>query len=189
MKLDFKNDPFLKQITIRGGVILAIIIIFAIGLYFLKNNIKEKALEISGLQAQSQNLSAIGETFSKLMKDYQTVELYLASVKNLLPTQDEIINFSKDISDLAGTFGVELGFAFEKDGIKKISDGITAIGFSMSLKGDFSKVAEFIIALKDSRYFVDFNAFDITGGSAETIAKGNKAITAIIRGRVFVKNN
>ena len=189
MKLDFKNDPFLKQIAIRCGVILVIIVIFAVSLYFLKNNIKEKALGISGLQAQSQSLSAMGETFSKLMKDYQTVEPYLAAIQNLLPSQNEIINFSKDLSDLAETYKIELGFAFEKDGIKKISDGISAIDFSMSLKGDFSEVEEFIIELKDSRYIIDFNAFDFTGGSADAIAKGNKAISAIVRGRVFIRNN
>lgn len=189
MKLDFKNDIFLREITIRGGIILIIIVIFIVGVYFLKNNIKEKALEISGLQAQSQNLSAMGETFSKLMKDYQAVEPYLASVQTLLPSQNEIINFSRDLSDLSGNFGLELGFAFEKDGIKKISDGISSISFSMSLKGEFSKIEEFIIALKDSRYFIDFSAFDFTGGSSDAIAKGNKSITAIIRGRVFVRNN
>ena len=59
----------------------------------------------------------------------------------------------------------------------------------MSLKGDFSEVEEFIIELKDSRYIIDFNAFDFTGGSADAIAKGNKAISAIVRGRVFIRNN
>jgi hypothetical protein len=189
MKLDFKNDLFLRQVAIKIGIILVVVIISFVAISFLSKNIKEKALNISGLQAQTKNLSTMGETFSKLMKDYQTVEPYLTSVQVLLPSQNEIINFSKDISDLAQTFNIELGFAFEKNEVKKISEGISAVGFSMSLKGDFSKAVEFIIALKDSRYFVDLTAFDFTGGSSDNIAKGVKTISAVVRGRVFIRNN
>ena len=149
MKLDFKNDLFLRQMSVKIGIILVIIILSIISILFLSKNIKEKALHISGLQAQSQSLSSMGESFSKLMKDYQIVEPYLTLVQELLPNQNEIISFSKDLSDLSETFEVELGFAFEKDGVKKISEGISSINFSMSLKGDFPKIEEFIIALKD----------------------------------------
>jgi hypothetical protein len=93
------------------------------------------------------------------------------------------------MSDLAETFGVTLGFSFEKDAIKEVSEGVSTTNFSMSLSGDFSKISEFIISLKESRYFIDFSGFDFTGGSAESIANGNKTISAVVRGRVFMRNN
>jgi hypothetical protein len=189
IKLDFKNDLFLRQLTIKIGVILIIVIMAVVVNIIISGQIKEKTLNISSLQAQSQSMASMGESFSKLMKDFQVVSPYLELVQQLLPSQNQIINFSKDMSDLADTFGVTLGFAFEKDAIKKVSEGVSAINFSMSLSGDFSKISEFIISLKESRYFIDFSSFDFTGGSTESIAKGNKTISAVVKGRVFMRNN
>lgn len=188
IKLDFKNNLFLRQLAIKIGAILIIVIIAIVINVIISGQIKEKVLNISRLQAQGQTMASMGESFSKLMKDFQVASPYLETVQQLLPSQNQIINFSKDMSDLAETFGVTLGFAFEKDGVKKISEGISTISFSMSLSGDFLKISEFIISLKDSRYFIDFSSFDFTGGSAETIAKGNRAISAIVRGRVFMRD-
>lgn len=188
IKLDFKNDLFLKQIAIKIGVVLVVVIVTIVAIVIISGQIKEKAINISSLQAQSRSLASMGEAFSKLMKDFQVVSPYLESVEQLLPSQNQIINFSKDVSDAAESFGVTLGFAFEKDGVKKISEGISAINFSMSLNGDFSKMVEFIISLKESRYFIDFGSFDFTGGSIESVAKGDKTISAIVRGRVFMRN-
>lgn len=188
IKLDFENNLFLRQLSIKIGVILVVVIAAIIINVVISNQISRKALNISSLQAQTQNLASTGEAFSKLMKDFQVATPYLESVQQLLPSQNQIINFSKDMSDLAETFSVTSGLAFEKDGVKKISEGISTIGFSMSLSGDFSKIADFIISLKESHYFIDFSSFDFTGGSAESIAKGNKSISAIVRGRVFMRN-
>lgn len=188
IKLDFKNDLFSKQLATKIGVIFIVVVVAIIAVIILSGQIKEKTISISGLQAQSQTLASQGEAFSRLMKDYQVASPYLESVKQLLPNQNQIISFSKDMADAASSFNVNLGFGFEKEGVKEVSEGVGAISFSMSLSGNFSNIVEFITSLKESRYFVDFNSFDFTGGSADSIIKGDRSISAIIRGRVFIRN-
>lgn len=173
------KEAFIKQITIRLVIFVAIVVIGIIFLVVLGRGIKNKVLGIQDLRRQIEELNLAGEAFSTLAKQHQLIGPYTDDLNNALPTKDKLIEFSKEVFNLASSLNIDLNFLFK--GEESIND-LSAIGFSITFnRVELSGLVSFLQAFKKSHYFVDINSFDISKIS------GTKNFSATINGLVFIK--
>jgi len=179
-----KSNEFLKQILKKSAILIAIFIVLVGFLIILNKNIEKKIQTVQFLRQNIQKLIYTSEAFSALARDSQILTPYLESLRNLVPNRDRVIDFSQDISSLAKSYQLDLGFVFQTETIEAQSQFVP---FVMSLKGDFSNFVAFIDKLKTFPYFVDLDSFDLSGPPIDEIAKGSRSISANIKGKVFMQ--
>lgn len=97
-------------------------------------------------------------------------------LENLLPTQDKLIDFPKDLDGLARINRVDMDFNFGEE-----APGGEAtpghIAFNIIVKGELNNILNFLRAMEGSRYLMEFNAYNLT-------VEG-KNYQAMINGKVF----
>lgn len=175
-------DNFQKILIRKILILIMITFIGLTGIFFLAQKIKKQVNYIQDLQKQISDLINLSETFSRLSKESLIALPYLEYVKNLLPEKPRLINFSKDLGELAKKHNLEYGLALQEETAIK-----NQLSFVMTLKGNFLDFIEFLKELKKFPYYVSLDSFDISGGTPEEVASGIKIFSANIKGRVFVR--
>lgn len=178
--LGISKNSFLGQLVTRLAVLLAIIIASIIILFFISKEIRSKASSIADLRQQIEELNLAGESFAGLLKEYQLISPYADDLKEVLPTKDKLIDFSKESFDLATSLGLDLNFLFKGE---EIVNDLPTVGFSMSFsKASLPSLMKFLEAFKNSHYFIDISSLDIARKPV------GQELSVAINGRIFIKN-
>ena len=173
---------FARQVVIRIAVLVVIIVIAVVILLFLNKDISNKFNEVKKTYAEIQGQYAIGESFSGLSQDSQTISPYFKELSDILPNNDEALGLSKEISDLASTLGLELNFSFKDE---KEVNGLKFVNLSITAKGKLVNFVKFIEEIDDLSYFIDLTSFDISRTTSDN--SKNEIILVKIDGRIFIK--
>ena len=89
---------------------------------------------------------------------------YILGIENILPSRDELVNFSRDLSAAAGQNSVSFTSKFSGENlIGKISaDDLKWIGVDFTLGGGFDNIVNFLKTVENSRYSIKLNALDLS---------------------------
>lgn len=102
------------------------------------------------------------ETLASLKKDQRDAAAQKVSLSVMLPIQDKLINFPKDLNALAKKNDVDLGFSFGQElaGTDTVPGHIS---FTITASASFNNWLKFVEALENSRYMVSFDSFNLAG--------------------------
>lgn len=180
-----KNNAFLKQTIIKGGILAVILVVFIVAVLILNNSIGKSSVKIKTLREDIQKLTWTSEALSSLVRDYQMLSPHLEAIRNLIPDRDRVINFNQKLSELAQSNQLEFNFVFQEEGMQPQA---ISVPFALTLRGTLSNFINFIEGLKTLPYFVDLDSFDLIGSPSQNTASGGQIISFSIKGKVFMEN-
>lgn len=148
-------NPFYKQFFISLGTTLLIVAALAGGLLFFGSNIKNYALKVEKNRRDFSILSTNLSSLAVLKNQYNAkAKDYLNVVNNVLPSQDQLINFLKDFQSLAVAEKMGFGFAFTNQ-VNPGPENLGVVNFNVSLQGTFSQFLNFLDAMKKLKFIVN----------------------------------
>ncbi|PIT93122.1 MAG: hypothetical protein COU06_01845 [Candidatus Harrisonbacteria bacterium CG10_big_fil_rev_8_21_14_0_10_38_8] len=91
-------------------------------------------------------------------------------LNTILPSSDELINFPKELRDIASTSNVSIAFSFGTEN-KSTGDKPGDISFTMSASGDQDNLLAFLKEVESHPYFIQFFSVDYKDRSLSTSGK------------------
>lgn len=160
-----------------AGIPLTICLILVVGLFLLGSDISKQAEKIKQLrETLSAHLQAT-DSLALLRQDFQQVQPYLPAIQNALPTQDQLVVFSRDLSAIARQNQIDLNSSLGQE-TSRTSNGLGQLSFTMIGQGSFDNLINFLKAVKSSHYFIKFTGVDFT--------RQNNVFKASLNGEIFL---
>lgn len=152
-KEKIKYANFLAGLTLIGAVII-------LSLYFINQQIEA----VRGRLIVKKNELIAAENREKLISDLTTennaLEKEIRAIENALPNRDNIVNFIKDLENLASTTGVKMSLKFIEKPEKDPQTGNLTLVFNLELEGTSSAIDNFLQATKKLPYFITVYQFN-----------------------------
>jgi hypothetical protein len=150
------RQRFVKSLSISLGVILTLAAVIAVLGFEIRG--KSKAAE-KGRGLIADELEALN-SYAVLKSERNELQPYFTLLENVLPLRDELIDFKGEMERLARNEGVDFGFSFGGE------EAATAAApgkytFSITSKGGKDSLLNYIKAIEDSRFLVNFSSVDL----------------------------
>ncbi len=170
---------FRKRLIIATAVTLGLILVLGAAVFFLGADIQKRAEKISLTRADLSFRTKAIESLAELRSDFDKSKSYEAELKNMVPTRDQLVSFSRDFNVIANQNKINLNLSFQGGG-RTASETATLqkTGFSITTQGSFDDLLNFLKAAVKSRYFIKTNSLDLT-------AQGENNFNIAINGQVF----
>lgn len=171
-------EPFKKQLSIQlaiggGAAILAIVIV-----QLLAWHVGQSSAEITRLRSELALRTRATDSLATLKSDAEKAKPFQQKLDSLLPTKDRLINFGKELTDLAKANGAEMSFDFGAETAAK--SGIPGfIKFSLTGASNYNNWYKFIKDLEKSPLYIKMNSVDLTRQS------GVDSFNVVAEGQVF----
>jgi len=166
---------FLTNLGVSGAIILALII----ATYLIGSDLNRRAANIAESTNELKFRNNAAQSLVILREEARQALRYRNVLGNLLPTQDELIAFPREIRSLASTNKVTLSFAFGEQ-TRATAERAGFIGFDMTTTGQFADFLAFLRGLEGSAYFINFSALDVS--------RVNNASNSKLIGKVFSRD-
>jgi len=153
---------FKKRLLITIGIPLAVCLILVLALFFIGSNITKQAAQIEKLKGDLFNRQQLTQSLASLKQGSEQVQPYLTELENILPSQDQLLGFSRDIGIIAKQNKLNLNTTVGQE-ISESGDGLRQTDFTSTGQGTFDNFINFLKGLENSRYFIKLNTFDLTG--------------------------
>ena len=165
-------------ISLIGGGFLA----FGIIAYFFSGAIAAEAEKISLDRNLIRNHSDLIEGLAKQKVSSPEVDKFTQAIDLILPSKDQLVNFSSWLESLSRAHNVSVNFNFSGETVPANNMDAGYIRFSLNVSGDYIGVNDFLrdIELKSPKYTVSFDDLDLKRNSATNYI-------VITNGRVFFK--
>lgn len=167
------NNYFKNWLIWNVGGGAAAIAVIGVILLLLGSDISSRAMEI---ESQRQNLEsrlqAIDSLISLREGSVRSKDL-LPKLQNSLPSQDQLIGFSKFMEAMAQTNSLSFNFAF-LDEIAGTDSVPSTNNFILTLSGPYADFLKFLQSVEASQYYISFTSFEVVakGPVFEVVAKG-----------------
>ncbi len=148
-----------KQLILTAGLGALIILILGAVLILLRTDILKKADRINEIKKELGFRSTIIKSLSTMRNDINLIQPYVFGLDNVLPTKDQLINFSKDLNMMAAQNKINLASNFSGENVES-SKGLKWIGLTATAEGNFSDLINFLKAIENSRYSVKLDNID-----------------------------
>lgn len=169
--MDFKK--WLWRNSLASGIAAAALAAFTL---LLGMDIEKRA-ELIRVQRRNLGLQLRSiESLALLRKDAGKADQLFQSLQNVLPSKDQLINFSKNLETIAKDNRLGFGFVFGAESAGKDNEP-RVTHFTLTSSGPYSSLLRFLRAIEGGEYLVKINSVDI-------IEKGN-SFEMILRGMVF----
>jgi len=153
---------FKKRLLITIGIPLAICLILALALFFIGSNITNQTAQIEKLKGDLFNRQQLAQSLANLKQGTEQVQPYIAELENILPSQDQLLGFSRDIGIIAKQNKLNLNTTLGQQ-ISQNGDGLRQTDFTSTAQGTFDNFINFLKSLENGRYFIKLNTLDLTG--------------------------
>ncbi len=169
----FKKQLF-RQLVIGLGVLVALLA----GTQFAVWEFQKTAKRINAQKSELVFRSQATDQLASLKNDFEKAKPLLSALNEVLPPKDQLINFGKELSDLAKQRKIDLGFTF--GGEAPAENGAPGfIKFAMTAETNYSNFVGFLTDIERSRFFIKFNSMDMNRVS------GTDKFNILASGQVF----
>ena len=171
------KDNFKKQLWFSFGIIFGAILIAGIAVYYISNDITAQGEKIVIDKTTTNSQTGALATLAELEMDAPTAATYTSAMEALLPTEDQLFNFSEWIETFGKTYNINAQASF--NGSPTVAVGTTpgTAGFSLEAEGAPSDLVTFLTALETSstQFLVQLNSFNLLNEnpSYKIVAQGN----------------
>lgn len=170
---------FKKRLVILLSISLLVITALVAAIIFMGLDIGSRAKKLGFLRADLNFRTRAIESITDLRSDYEKSKPYAGEIKNILPTQDQLVNFSRDMNLIANQNQVDLNLSLKGGGqLKTEAPTLQKNDFGATAQGPLNNLINFLKAIKISRYFTTMNSLDLSG-------RGEGTFSIIINGQVF----
>ena len=104
------------------------------------------------------------------------VQPYVFGIENLLPTKDQLINFSKELDIAAGQNKISITSSFSGEDAKPSGD-LKSLGLTASAEGELNSLIAFLNSVENSQYVVKLENVDIS--------ERDKKFKMLFNGKIF----
>jgi hypothetical protein len=85
----------------------------------------------------------------------------MQNLSTILPSQDQLIAFPEELTKLAKSYGVSIGFNWKKGGVASTKSTPGTILFDLSVGGEFDDIIGFLRTLESHRYFIEIGSIEM----------------------------
>ena len=167
---------FKKQLIIQSAIVVVILALFITFFSLFKANISHEATIIQQLDQRKATLSDAANSLALLIQDRHVAQPYEEAVKNLIPTKDSLVSFSKDVDAIAASHSVSLGFSFGDEKNAASKNDVGSISFTATLNGRIGDITQFLSELEKDYYSMNITTLDMSrnesGDSTKVLLKG-----------------
>ncbi len=169
-------SPFKKHLFIDVG--LGVVSIGAlVGItVFVATDVNTRAAHLRELRDEEHFRSAAIESFVALKGEYTKAQPYFSLLENILPHQDRLLSFPKDMRAIAKTHKLDFTVTFG-DQVEGSVGQPGYINFQMAIKGNFDNFMLFLEEASKSSYLIEFMSMDTNWEKTE--------ISTTVMGKVF----
>lgn len=154
--MDFK-----KQLTTLILASLAVIVVFAGAIFFLKSDIGNRSKKVRELKdAIVLNSNSAGTAFV-LQRGSDEAQKYLSEIQKYLIKKDQLLNLPKDISQIGRQNNLTTSLSFGEE-IPISEKEARKTNFSLSLEGKagIGDLVTFLQTMENSNYFIKLSNLD-----------------------------
>ncbi len=145
-------------------------------LFWLGFDINRRIVGIQKSQNEFASHSKAVSILSSLRGDFEKAKIERQFLENILPQQDKLINFPRELNVLAKQNNLQLAFAFGSQ--KESEEAIPGyISFNIVVAGLLPNWLKFLDALENSNYLISLDSIHIVSN--------NKEYQLNINGKVF----
>jgi Tfp pilus assembly protein PilO len=174
------TQHFRKELILNISLLAGTFAVLTAGLVWMQRDINGHNAAIVENRTLIYRQSHAAEALAQLKQDAPLAARYEKLLGNLLPTQDQLLEFRKFVDSIGHLR--RLGTVFQFQSIQ-VQPQLAAAGhapFVLEATGDYADIAAFLkeIEVKNSRFIVDI-------GNVSIESVGNGAYKLSARGRVF----
>ena len=173
------ND-FRKKLSLNIGLALILTAILAIFIIFIGYDINKRIFKIEAFREELKFRTNALNSLASLRQESEKAKPYFNMLQTILPTKDEIVNFLKELNDLAKINKIELGFSFGNEILGTPSEP-GATNFNLTVSGNYNNIFNFLRSAEKSRYVIGWESVDLTRDPQ------SQRFSALISGKVFSK--
>ena len=158
---------------------LVVIAVLVAAIIFLGSDIEGRAQKVGLLRADLNFRTRAIKSIAELRSNYEKSKPYAGEIKNILPTQDQLVSFSRDINLIANQNKINLSLSLKGGGQPRTeAPTLQKNDFSVTAQGTLQNFISFLRAVKTSRYFTKMNSLDFS-------KQGENTFSIVINGQVF----
>lgn len=173
------DKKFKKEVWIGVGAILGSIIIFLVASTLLSDQMAATSQQVAAARATIAKRADLLANLAEIKNTSAEAFKYQQKMNNLLPSQEQLLNFPQVLSSLASAHTVSFSFSFR--GTPTLPQGSSpgVASFSLDTGGTLDALKLFLndIEVKATRFLISIDGFDLSQGGSN--------YTLNIQGRVF----
>lgn len=169
-------SEFQKRLTVSVGVYSGIIAVLGIILFFVGSDITRRTDEIKQIRSELLFRVQLTESLALLREGSEEAKNYAAALNGILPTQDQLITFPREIGAVARQSNIDFNFSLGQE--KSVAEEkLKRTGFTMTGQGLFENLTGFLKSLELAGYPLSFDSIDLT--------RQDSNFKALITGNLF----
>ncbi len=169
---------FKKQLLIELGVGFSALVLVIGVVQLTVWHVSRTSGEITRQRNELALRTRATESLATLKSDAEKAKPLQASLGNVLPPKDRLINFGKELTDLGKQNGLELSFDFGGE-TASTADTPGFIKFTLTGSATYTSWTSFLKDVEKSRLYVKINSADLTRKS------GMDSFSVVAEGQVF----
>ncbi len=175
-------NRFYKNLAVEISIIIVTIVVLYGGVIFFKSKISSGANEIIKTRQDLTYRTESLQVYSLLKTQYDSKSKnYLIKLRNLVTTEDQLINLRREFQALAAKESVNANVALFPNDETILPNGLGTIKFNLNLNGDFNQIMNFIKSLDQFRYLVVIDGLSIN--------QQGSSVQMMIQGQVYFRPN
>ncbi len=153
------NRHTVVRLTVASVSLLAILLTLGGFVFYAASRVSSAVAttvaERAALAARDADVSLL----LALRGDAEQAVVYESTLRNVLPTYDQLYLFGNEVRRLAREHAVDISFSFGKT--TEVSGEPGRVAFSLTFRGSYTAITSFLSSLESSMYFVSLSAVDI----------------------------
>jgi hypothetical protein len=155
-----------RKFFLNAGISGAILILLIILIVFLQSDINKRVAKIAGQRQELIIRTAAIESLATLKADSAKAGPYIEFLNKIFPSKEELIGFSKFVSDIAIKNQTQIGITFGQEEEGSVS-APGALNFYLSVNATLGRFQNFLKDLNADRYIVELPSLDLSRQNEE----------------------
>lgn len=151
---------FKKQLLIKLGISSGALILIIGAVQLTVWHVSQTSEEITRQRSELSLRTRATQSLATLKSDAEKAKPLQASLGNVLPPKDRLINFGKELTDLGKQNGLELSFDFGGE-TPSTPDAPGFIKFTLTGTATYTSWTNFLKDLEKGRMYVKINSADL----------------------------
>lgn len=160
---------FRQKIISSAVVILLCFLIFAGAAYWLSSDISQKTQKISQERALLFRFSQLAEVLANLKNNATVAASYEEKINNLLPGQEDLLNFPRWLDGVARAQNLSLRFNFQGDQVMPQGNNAGYLRFTLQITGPSQGILNFLseVEEKTNQYLMTIDQFELSRAGSD----------------------
>jgi hypothetical protein len=158
------DKKFKREVWIGVAVILGSIILFLVASALISDQMATTSKQVADGRALIAKRADLLANLAEIKNNTSEAAAYQQKINNLLPSQEQLLNFPQILGSLASAHGVSFSFSFR--GTPTLPKGTSPgmAGFTLDTSGSLDALNLFLndIEVKATRFLISIDSLDLS---------------------------